>query len=63
MVSGAQTIREFCTDFRISRATFYRLARDGRGPKAVRIGRKVLIPRAAAEQWLRDLQVSQGAAA
>lgn len=48
-MSGALTIARACERYGLSRSELYRLRRQG-FPQ-VRIGRKVLIPIAAAERW------------
>jgi len=45
------TIKEFCLLYGISRTFYYELSRKGRAPDTIKIGKKVLIPRAAAENW------------
>lgn len=57
----AFTIDEFAEAYRLSRATVYNHWRDGAGPAKMRVRGRVLISRAAAEEWRR--QVEQGAAA
>src|SRR6267154_2495179 len=38
---AAYTVDEFCEALRLSRATFYNLIRRGKGPRILRIGRKI----------------------
>ena len=52
----AYSVREFCDAVGISRRWFYVLQSRGEAPPVVRIGRRVLVPRDAAEHWLRDRQ-------
>lgn len=47
------TVNEAAEVLRISRAYVYELASRGEIP-AVRVGRRVLIPREALHQWVRD---------
>jgi predicted DNA-binding transcriptional regulator AlpA len=47
------SIREFCADCGISRATFYALMRQGEGPRVVKIGDRTLVSREAAAEWIR----------
>lgn len=49
---GAFTVAEFCNSFRVSRAKLYQLFNDGTGPRIFRVGKKVLISREAAAEWL-----------
>jgi predicted DNA-binding transcriptional regulator AlpA len=45
-------INEFCAAHRISRAFFYALCRDGKGPRLTRIGPKaVRVSAEAAAEW------------
>ena len=57
---GADTIAIFCERFRISPAFYFKQARLGRMPEAIRIGRKTLIPHAAIRTWL-DKKIAEGA--
>jgi excisionase family DNA binding protein len=48
---AAYTIKEFCKAYRISKPTFYRLARIGQAPKCLRFGNTRRIPITAAIAW------------
>jgi excisionase family DNA binding protein len=50
---SAYTIAEFCEAYRISRAHLYVLLRKGDGPKTFTAGRRRLIGRDAAAEWVR----------
>jgi excisionase family DNA binding protein len=50
------SVAEFCHQHGISRGTFYKLLNEGRGPKAVKIGRRTLISSEAAEEWRRRME-------
>jgi len=52
MEKDAMTIAEFCRRHGISRGMYYKLPRDQR-PTEMRVGRRVLITREAAEAWRR----------
>lgn len=54
----ALSVAEFCRLTGISRRTFYNLANRNEAPPTIQIGRRRLIRREAAEEWLRDLEVS-----
>ena len=41
----------FCADNGLSRSLFYRLLRDGRGPRLTKVGRRSLISAQAAAEW------------
>jgi excisionase family DNA binding protein len=50
------SVSDFCRTHGISRGTFYKLLGEGRGPKAVKIGRRTLISSEAAEEWRRRME-------
>jgi hypothetical protein len=58
----AFSIPEFCLRNRISSALFFKLAREGRGPRVMHVGRRTLITREAAAAWRRTLEASSGPA-
>lgn len=53
VVSPPLTVHECCDLYRIGRTKFYDLMNTGRGPKSFQIGRRRLVTREAAEEWLR----------
>jgi predicted DNA-binding transcriptional regulator AlpA len=54
------TIPQFLEVFNLSKSTLYRLWEQGRGPQLIRIGRRVLIPVDAAEEWAaRQIEKAQ----
>lgn len=52
----AYDIDSFCEAHGISRPFFYKLLKNGLGPKTVKLGTKTLITAGAAAQWRRDLE-------
>lgn len=52
------TVEEFCSAHRVSRASFYNLVQRGLGPKTLRVGRRVLVSREAAEAWRRLMEAA-----
>lgn len=50
------SVAEFCHSHGISRATFYKLAAEGRAPAIAKIGRRTLISAEAAEAWRRRME-------
>ena len=52
----AFTVTEFAEAFRLSRATVYNMWRDGDGPAKMRVRGRVLISRAGAEEWRREVE-------
>jgi len=47
----AYTVNEFCALYRVSRSQLYKLWREGQGPKFMKLGKRRLISRFAADQW------------
>jgi predicted DNA-binding transcriptional regulator AlpA len=45
------SIPAFCADHGMSRSLFYRLIKEGRGPRLTRIARRTLISAEAAAEW------------
>lgn len=56
------TIRTFCEAHHISAAKFHELVAEGRGPRRMRVGRRVYITVEAAAEW-RAKQEAETAAA
>ena len=53
------TIPQFCDAYNFSRIHYYTLKKQGLTPAEIRVGRRVIITRRAAEQWedrLTELQ-------
>jgi predicted DNA-binding transcriptional regulator AlpA len=46
------TLAQFFTRFSVSKSTWYRLAEAGDAPPIVKIGRRTLVPLAAAREWM-----------
>lgn len=59
LTGEAFSIATFCKTYGISRALFYKLQSQGKAPRTFNLGRRVLISREAAQEWLR---VMEGAA-
>jgi len=51
--SDAFDIPAFCSAHAISRSTFYNPRRDGKAPRLMRVGSRVLISKEAAADWRR----------
>ena len=54
----AHTVSTFCKAFQISRSMFYKLARDGKAPRLMKVGRRTLISAEATEEWQRRMEQS-----
>jgi hypothetical protein len=52
--AGALTIDELCALDKISRATYFRIRNEGRGPVEMREGKSVTISPEARAQWHRE---------
>ncbi len=50
------TIATFCKSYSISRPFYYKLQREGRAPRIIKLGRRVLISKEAARAWLADME-------
>lgn len=53
---AAYTIAEFCDAHRISRTHLHNMTKAGRGPRVMKVGRRVLITPEAAADWRRLLE-------
>lgn len=60
---AAYTIAEFCQAHRISRTHLHNLDKAGKGPRKMKVGRRVLISPEAAADWRRQLEESTNAIA
>lgn len=49
-------IKSFCEAHRISRALFYKLIKEGKGPTVVKVNRRTLITAEAAAEWRNSLE-------
>lgn len=49
------TVPEFCAAHRISRSLFYKLEKNGEGPRITKVGRAARITPAAAAEWRASL--------
>jgi excisionase family DNA binding protein len=47
----AYSVAEFCALNHVSRTYFYMLAKQGKGPRLMRVGRRFLISAEAAADW------------
>lgn len=53
----AYDVASFCRAHCISRAHLYKLLKDGRGPKIMKVGRRTLISAEAARAWREAMEV------
>jgi predicted DNA-binding transcriptional regulator AlpA len=52
------TVPEFCLQHRISRSLFYKLVKEGHGPRLMKAGKRTLVTSEAAEAWRRSSEMS-----
>lgn len=50
------SVPEFCRSHGIARSHFYKLLKEGRGPRIIKLGRRTLISTAAAAAWRRSIE-------
>ena len=55
-MTATYSVADFCREHGISRGLFYRLLREGRGPRVIKAGRRTLVSREAAEEWRRRME-------
>ena len=58
---AAYSIPEFCEAFGISIRTFFNLRHEGKGPREIRLGRRVLISVESALAWARQREAASAA--
>lgn len=58
---NAHSIKEFCKKFSISRSMFYKLKRNNKGPRLMKIGRRTLISSDAITEWQKTLEIKSNA--
>jgi len=52
----AYDVEGFCAAHSISRALFYKLLKEGKGPRMMRVSRRPLITREAAAEWRERME-------
>lgn len=55
---AARSIKDFCADYGMSRATFYALLSSGTAPRVLKLGRGMRITRAAEQAWLAEREAA-----
>jgi hypothetical protein len=55
---AAYSIAEFCEAFGISIRTYFKLREQGKGPREMRLGRRVLITVESALTWAREREAA-----
>ena len=54
----AFSIDEFCSTHGISRAMFYKILKEGTGPRTMRVGSRTLISDEASTDWRRQMEAA-----
>lgn len=57
--SLSYTIPQFCAAYHFSRVYYYTLKTQGKAPKELRFGRRVVITRKCAEEWEAQMLAAQ----
>ena len=52
----AYSVPGFCQAVGISKSLFYKLCQEGRGPKTLKVGRRTLVSKSAAAEWITALE-------
>lgn len=53
---AAYTIAQFCDEHCISRTHLHHLTKAGKGPRLMKLGRRILISAEAAADWRREVE-------
>jgi len=53
---NAESVADFCRSHAISRSLFYKLAREGKAPRIMKVGRRTLITTEAAQEWRQEME-------
>jgi len=59
--AAAFTIDEFCTAHRLSPEMYFKLKRDGRGPREMQVGRRRMISAESAARWRAEREATTAA--
>ncbi|KWA79529.1 hypothetical protein WL30_32660 [Burkholderia ubonensis] len=62
-MDASYTVPQFCAAYHFSRAQYYVLKEQGKTPQEMRIGRRVVITRRAAQAWEDRMMAEQAATA
>jgi predicted DNA-binding transcriptional regulator AlpA len=57
---NAFSIPQFCNSHNVSRAKFYLLAKEGKAPRLMKVGRRRLISVEAAAEWRKKMETEGG---
>jgi len=54
----ASSVDEFCAAHGISRAMFYKILKEGTGPRVMRVGSRMLVSEEASADWRRQMEAA-----
>jgi hypothetical protein len=57
-MKACYSVDEFCGAHNICRAMFYKIMKEGRGPRVMRVGARTLISEEAAADWRRRMEAA-----
>jgi predicted DNA-binding transcriptional regulator AlpA len=60
LFTSAQSVDDFCKSNGISRSFFYKLHREGKAPRIMKVGRRTLISAESAMEWRKSLETPRG---
>ena len=52
----AQSVEDFCNANGISQSFFYKLAKQGKAPRTMKVGRRTLVSSEAAQEWREEME-------
>ena len=61
MTTETYDIPSFCKAYGIGRSTLYRLWNEDNGPAVMRVGRRRIISREAADEWRKRVEAASNA--
>lgn len=57
---ASESVKDFCQSNNISKSMFYKMQREGKGPRVMKVGRRTLISHEAAAAWRKSLEAIHG---
>jgi len=58
VTKACYSVDEFCNAHNICRAMFYKIMKEGTGPRVMRVGSRTLISGEAAADWRRQMEAA-----
>jgi hypothetical protein len=58
VTKACYSVDEFCGAHNLSRAMFYKILKEGTGPRVMRVGTRTLISEEAAGDWRRQMEAA-----